>query len=57
MMMHTFVCRSKAESNYYQEEHLRAKDVQDPSADISLALGKCMDFGDHVARYSGYVRT
>ena len=34
------------------EERLSAKlDYQDPSADFSL---KSVDFGDHVARYSGY---
>ena len=52
------VHKSKVESDYDQEEILRAKVAhyhQDPSADLSLAPGKCVDFGDQVARYSGYV--
>lgn len=49
--------RSKVESDdCNQEEQLRAKVAhyyQDPSADLSLAPGKCVDFGDQVAKYSG----
>ena len=53
------VHKSKVEFDYDQEERLRAKvahyNYQDPSAGLSLTPGKCVDFGDQVARYSGYV--
>ena len=48
-----YICRSS------QEEQLRAKvpRYQDPSADLPLAPGKYVDYGDDVAKNSRYVCT